>query len=587
MNIPSQLARALVAFSVVACLGCALPPAAAADHHPAPWLNGQQPSAAPIAAPWRVKAGDRVLLRCGQRYGPLHIQLEGKGGPPLFVGSDQVCPPGQEPVLDARGSLFWQAVGQQPVRHSARAPGRVTQVFDGELPLPRARYPKQGYLMLPANTAAQAGQLPAAPGAKGWPKEPLQGARVHARTQEWWLEEAQVLDAEGRLQPTLRYPLRPKVGLYFSGKAWMLDEQRAWVYDAVENQAWISGNKTSRLGVSLNQPLLQVTGTGNLKLEGVQLFGAGADALRVHLDGQATVTRTTVRWAAGNGMTFIGLQQVQVQDSTVQQTGLDGIFFAEVRRAEVRDNRVLDAGMHLAPGPALAAINVHRTDAALVQGNLVQRSAYHGIRFAGDARVEGNLVLDSCLLLSDCAGIYTWRRHAEDVRAEAWVTGNVVAGVRGDTSVKLGVNDWFVGIYLDNYSNHVTVSDNLVVDANQGIYLHDAWQVRVHNNVVRAALRPLVNAADPGKLAPERVQLQTVADNDLSNRQTRLVLQRRGGGILERSPDLPWDGSVRLMVIDAGLPAARCANNAKTLPLAIKLRNRAAAVVDCSSNGNR
>ncbi|MFN7724357.1 MAG: hypothetical protein ACK5QH_04745 [Rubrivivax sp.] len=471
-----------------------------------------------------MKAGDRVLLACGQRYGPLHLRLEGRGGPALYVGPERTCAAGQEPVLDARGSVAWVPAGSEPGRWMAETAGRVTQVFSGDAPLPRARYPKDGYLMLPAQTPATADQWPAGPPSlQLGPQRPLQGARLHARTQEWFLEEAQVIDGEGRLQPAMRYPLRPKVGVYFSGKPWMLDEQAAWAFDTSTRQLWLAGAPPVRMSVSLNQPLLQVVGSGSLKLEGVQLFAAGADALRVHLDGEASVARTTVHWAAGHGMNFIGLKRVRVQDSLVQHTGMDGIFFAEVRFAEVLDNQVLEAGLYLAPGPALAAINVHRTDAALVQGNLVQRAAYHGIRFAGDARIKGNVVLDSCLLLSDCAGIYTWRRHAEDVRSQAWVTGNVVAGVRGDTSVKLGVNDWFVGIYLDNYSNHVTVSDNLVVGANQGIYLHDAWEVQVRHNLVLASQRPLVNAADPEKLSPERVKLQVLEENDVKRGDWRLV----------------------------------------------------------------
>lgn len=169
--------------------------------------------------------------------------------------------------------------------------------------------------------------------------------------------------------------------------------------------------------------------------------------------------------------------------------------------------------MLLGPGPALAAINAHRTDGAVIEQNLVLRTAYHGIRFAGRASIRRNVVIDSCLRLSDCGAIYTWRRNAEDRRPAAEVRQNVIAGVLGDASVKFGVNDWFVGIYIDDYSNNVRVSDNVVVGANQGIYLHNTWNVEVEGNFVRARHRPLVDALDAGRRLPYRTEDNRWIDN--------------------------------------------------------------------------
>src|SRR5690606_18665260 len=120
--------------------------------------------------------------------------------------------------------------------------------------------------------------------------------------------------------------------------------------------------------------------------------------------------------------------------------GQDAIFFAESARVFVRRNTVLRAGLWGGPMPALAAINAHRTERAVVEDNLVDQSAYIGIRFSGASQIKRNIVLRSCQVLSDCAGIYTWRRNPGHVPPPCEVTDNTVIGVAGDTSVQYSHN---------------------------------------------------------------------------------------------------------------------------------------------------
>jgi parallel beta-helix repeat protein len=243
-------------------------------------------------------------------------------------------------------------------------------------------------------------------------------------------------------------------------------------------------------------PLLEVAGRGSLLVDGLAFDAAGGDAIRSTLGGTVRIIGVDIRRATGNGVSIAGAKIAEILGSTIQDVGLDAVFFAEAQRVLVRGNHVRDAGLYAGLRPALAAINAHRTESATVEGNLVERSAYIGIRFGGDARIRRNAVLQSCLSLSDCAALYTWRNDAEDRRPHSEVTGNLVIGVQGDTSVKLGVNDWFAGIYLDEFSNDITVEGNVVVGVNQGIYLHNAWDVAVRGNLVAARERTLIDAGE-------------------------------------------------------------------------------------------
>ena len=80
------------------------------------------------------------------------------------------------------------------------------------------------------------------------------------------------------------------------------------------------------------------------------------------------------------------------------------------------------------------------------------------------------------------------------------VLGNLVlgVGVGGDTSVKFGVNDYFAGIYLDEWTRRTEVRGNLLINVAQGIYLHNAFDNAVAGNLVLGQrAQPLLELVDP------------------------------------------------------------------------------------------
>lgn len=438
-----------------------------------------------------LRHGDRILLRCGERFsGPLHLTVNNQDAGELTISSFGDCTEKNRPVIDGRVPLSVSATGQLQRIPEANS---IEQVFAGDKALPRARFPAKGYLIIPEGSTPSVETL--SPFRALFDRS-LDGARLHARTQEWFLEERNIVDDSGRLDKVLQYPLRPKAGFYLTGKTWMIGEQRAWSFDPSEKQLAVRAAPNETLAIVPAGNLLQVTGRGSVTVAGVDFEAAGGDSINFRIDGIATVKQVNIRRGVGNGISIAGAKAAYVVSSLIEDVGLDAIFFAETKRVFVRRNKVSNAGLYGGPRPSLAAINAHRTSSATIEENIVEDSAYHGIRFAGDARIRRNYVARSCLLLSDCAAIYTWRRNAVDVRPHSEVIGNLVMGASGDTTVKLGVNDWFAGIYLDEFSSNILVAGNLIVAVNQGVYLHNAFGNVVRNNVVRAIKKSIIDAAD-------------------------------------------------------------------------------------------
>lgn len=595
---------ALARNGVSAALGVlAVCPALATDYRLAPNtainVSDGQTSAADLQGMLLVD-GDRVLLACGARYTPL--QLRTHGGGTVRIAPAVPCRTGQRPVFDGRRPV---GTAQTAARTPAGQVGRrgfaqqqpVVQVFAGDQPVPRARHPASGYLLFGPQTSASDTALPT--DARLDPAT-LAGATLVARTQEWWLETRQV-GADGRqLDQPLRYPLRAKAGVFFTGKAWMLGAGPGWAHDRLAQVLTVQGTGTQVLSVALDEPLLQVHGSAGVVVQGVDFFGAGGNAVEVKSNGTVVLRDLSITLTGGNAVAVAGARLAQVEQLRIERSGADGIFFAEVARAEVRDNSVRDAGLLHGPGPALAAINAQRTDAAVIERNQVERSGYIGIRFGGDALVQGNRIAQSCISLSDCAAIYTWRRGRSDHRAPVRVIYNLVLGVAGDTSVKFGVNDYFSGIYLDEWTRRAEVRGNLLLDVAQGIYLHNAFDNTVAENLVLgASAQPLLDLVDPSIRAT--LALDVMSDSKLGQsdgergaifgKTTGITLEipnRLENALIETPAGVGWKHlmAVDVAALDVSLPQLLVIEGATIGGLAAVIARRCSRILPLAGVAN-
>jgi hypothetical protein len=539
-----------------ACTLLAAGPGLAADHRLAPAGAAAAPAGHITAADLQdlvLADGDRVLLDCGARFAPLRLRTRGAGT--VRVEPAGPCTASRRPVFDGRRPL---GAARSATDATAGGSGRrtftqsqpVVQVFAGDQPLPRARHPASGYLLIGPQAAATGAMLPA--DARLDPTA-LAGATLLARTQEWLIETRQV-GADGRsLDVPLQYPLRPRAGVFFTGKAWMLGAGPGWAHDRLAQTLTVQGVGDQALSAALDEPLLQVHGSAGVVVQGIDFFGAGGNAVDVKSGGSVLLRDLAITLTGGNAVAVAGARLAQVEQLRIDRCGGDGVFFAEVARAEVRESSVRDASLLHGAGPALAAINAHRTDSALIERNRVERTGYIGIRVGGDALVQGNRVAQSCLSLADCAAIYTWRRGRGDHRAPVRVLGNLVVGVAGDVSVKFGVNDYFAGIYLDEWTRQADVRGNLLIDVAQGIYLHNAFDNSVGGNLVLGPrAQPLLELVDPPVRATLGLQPAAASaaapDADAAPAaQTALGMpapaeppNRLQGALLDLPAGLPW-----------------------------------------------
>ena len=470
--------------------------------------------------PWKTLArlaradlapGDKVLLACGSIWNEtLTINASGTAAKPITVSAPD--PPCQSPpAIDGstRVPVLAQPGTQRQVVKFSQVP---LQLHGGGTWLP-AHHPNRGhdvarpqshYLRMPGDGAStvQAGRK-IGTGMLTGPALVLPagatielGTKVHVRTTAWALEERRVSAASAgtvTFDTTTVYPALAGWGYFFSGQAWMVDSPGEWHHDPGTQQLTLwrpAGAATDAPVLATVLPVgADLSDRAHVVLRGLAMRHVGL-GLQLRRTQSVRLLNLLVEDTAGIGIAASGSVNLTIADSTLRRTGEDAIQGMATGTAtdadglQVLGNTIEDSGVLRVDGinqglPVRSYAAIYGGPRALIEHNTIRRSGYIGIRFMRDSRVLHNTVEDSCLVLNDCAGIYTWGKEPNN----GLVANNLVIGAEGNLDGAVaGMASAAQGIYLDEDVSGVTVSDNTVTGADNGVQVHMARQSSIRGN---------------------------------------------------------------------------------------------------------
>ena len=122
---------------------------------------------------------------------------------------------------------------------------------------------------------------------------------------------------------------------------------------------------------------------------------------------------------------------------------------------------------------------------AIIEYNEIDSTGYVGITFDGNNTIVRNNFLNGfCLLKIDGAGIYTWNGAGQVASTGQKITNNIVInGIGSNEGTSTTGNPIAHGIYLDWGTANMEVSGNSISNCtHSGLYIHDAFNLNVHNN---------------------------------------------------------------------------------------------------------
>lgn len=464
--------------------------------------SGQQQDASADDGPWRslrrvatapLEPGDTIHLRCGSVWREtLALIRGGAADRPIVVkpyGND--CEAEGGPVIDAAVPLTgWRHMGGSI--YAAKVDFDVADVYvDGHY-LPPARYPHTGWLHA-AQPSGPSITMIHDPGLASIRNRGLAGAKVRVRSVDWFIEARLVagLDGDGKLDlaKAAEFPIRPGAGYYLLGQPWMLSYPGAWVYDAEagEVQVWLP-DSSSPGGHLVEAPKyrngLTIAGAGYIDVENLLLRHSRLSGVMVENSHEINLRGISVLDSGQNGISIEGSQAIRVLDSAVKRSQWNGIVATQSTGLTVRGNAVEDSSMVGSPSRGPAAINLGQASWVLVDANTIKNSGYIGIRFKRHARVTNNTIVDSCQVLNDCGAIYAWANNDSRPELSSEVVGNLIDGTR-PSDADTPYPSYASGIYLDDLTNGVKVTDNTVTNADSGVHIHNGFDLVVESNTLR------------------------------------------------------------------------------------------------------
>lgn len=485
--------------------------------------NGSDTNPGTMTLPWRTlqratsaraNAGDALLLKCGGVWRESLEITTGNFAPNgrLLIGGYGDCTHAKRPVIkgsDLVSQTGWQKASGGSDQVYVRPYGQVPQrMFIGGKPLFNARFPNYAgvgneYALAVGNASATS--FTVAPGdLSSLAGKALVGATVYMHTLPWQIDKAQVTQFDagtGRitLDHALAANIESGVGYILEGKRWMLDAPGEWWYDTTNSQLYVwtptgaSPATIDSLEASWRPYGLTVRWTPDLRVEQLQFEQQSDTALLLVETARVAISGIYSAYAGEYGISVLSADNALVQNSEVSAAGRVGLSVREGAAVHVLNNKVSDTGLFGRADSTDSGIFVIAQ--GTVEGNLVQRSANLGIRFGNRAGtvVRNNTVLAPCVRLTDCAGIYTFTASAPTpaptaFSAKATVDGNIVIGARSNANGLGPYNaNQAVGIYLDELTSGTTVSNNLIVDTEVGMALHNAAFNILINNKVRGS----------------------------------------------------------------------------------------------------
>ena len=312
------------------------------------------------------------------------------------------------------------------------------------------------------------------------------GLGVVLRTNAWLIDERVIASVSGNrvnLNSPTTYPLKAGWGYLLTGALWMLDSPGEWHYDSSSGQLYVwmpdSGHPGNRVAMAQLPVGIDFAGASHVQLDGlvVRRTRVGINARN---SSYVTVRNVDLADTSHQGIDVASSNQFTLEDSMLSRTGRDAITGIDLASGSaatnmrVVRNRISESGVLYTAGavksiPAKSYAAIRTGDGALISENKVLASGYIAIWPEKNAQVLDNYVENICLVSDDCGAIYL--RGASN---NSTVSGNLVVNVVGAVHGKPSNYTQAQGLYLDDHTTGVTLTDNKVINADHGIQLHNA-----------------------------------------------------------------------------------------------------------------
>ncbi len=315
------------------------------------------------------------------------------------------------------------------------------------------------------------------------------------------------------------YPIAAGVGYWLENKKWMLNSPGEWYFENIpatptapavhKLYVWMPDSK-SPAGQPLfaaSQPHAVVArDASNFSLSDIEVRETLSDAISMTRVNNINLTRIDVRRAGRRGVSIWNASNVTISYANIQDSYGNGLWLGDNRGGATASQPVVNANVSYSTinnsgqnGLGMPGVNLG------VGGNFtfntVSNSASAGIIALTGTTIQNNTVLNSCTDFEDCGAIYVAQPPEDAAKLQASSPKDAYTDVKASNNLRIVNNIVSVGngnpdgtpgkgygdvrgIYLDDYANGVTVSNNYVSGMKYGIMLHTTFNNNITDNLL-------------------------------------------------------------------------------------------------------
>jgi len=447
-----------------------------------------------------LKPGDKVLFRKGDVFvGELVLHANGKKGKPIVIGS--YGEGNVKPLIT--GAVSADSWSRQGSMYSTNLSQKVKQLYAGNKYLNIARTPDTGYFFIDSGDSTSLTDDKLASFSN------LENSMVRIQTVNWQWEIRNISNHDGgriEFDSTLWHPAKPHFGYYLENNVDFMNKPGEWFYNEdkgtlsvlwngdIENQDFLAviydegirvSDKSSYItiqdlaisnyseaAISVGELADNINIQGN-DISNVEVFGIMMD-LSVS---NSTIADNNIVDVQGRGLTLLEPQKCVIERNRIRRIGMiaghgfDGVNSGTGIIVENIEKRAPDY------------TNIARHNR--IAYNRVDSTGYGAIRADGAYNmIEYNVVREAVLTMNDGGGIYCWGKNYNYTHHNTF-RKNIVINVHGNMESCAGNHKIITCLYMDNYTNHCLIEDNIFIGAQTGIILNDlSHSHTVRNNLV-------------------------------------------------------------------------------------------------------
>ena len=414
--------------------------------------------------------GTLTICKSGTSGNPITISAYGTGAKPIITGFTTITG-----WINEGGGIYSKVITSEAQTNMVTIDGK--QVGMG-------RYPDISFLTFEAATANSITDNGLG-STTNWT-----GAQIVIRKNNWTLDRCNVTNHTGDVltYTNLASTQTPSAGFgyFFTNDLRTLTTYGEWYHNKATGKFYMYFGL-----VDPTTKMVQVATLNNL------IYNTSSDYI--------TVDNLNLKGSISIGANFNGTDDYNnVQNCDISFIGSVGIDLGYGTGCIADNNTISYCNSHgiNVPNPLATITNNSISDIALIPGqsinraldaifmmgnggiisyNTIRRTGYNGmsIRYKGaGSTVSYNRIDSVCLVLNDGAGIYT--SNVNDTPSARIFDHNIITNAIGNVNGSPGTISMAEGIYLDEYTSNVIVTNNTVANCgNSGIKLHKA-----HNDIV-------------------------------------------------------------------------------------------------------